>query len=674
MYEERRIERQSLCRVLGKDHNGQRWLKRLGDIQNGIIEEHEYNEEEPKIFDNRKRIYWKNGPEDEGFVGVWNWSAIPNKNGEDKDYVESYYDASQRPIEIILLPQVNSAEKVVECLKEGISKLPTCELVLFSCKLSNNEYEGVLCEKTKLEISDTGTEINADVTSLPVYWFRDQSIHKTKTQLFYKYMNLGIPDRKVLTRLETEVIKEVILRHASWSVAKQYSISKNNWKLFREFVGNISDESMYQEICGLLACGEDEARRYVDEFITQADSAVEMGDIERSVLVKIINNNVELKTECERIAEKNWQKNNQEKIKTALDELKKLKEEIAIQEREKESSIQDVKKEKQKLEQLLENIAQYETVEKNIKAKVQKKIEDARDDIAEFVSQIVVFSSGSITASTSNASSSEEFYICGSNCYEGEISTYEEAIESIEDELCEAGIEGRYIISFASYLFSAYMNNSSILLAGPNGESIANAFSVAMFGKYAGILDCSQKYSRKIIADMLSSDDQVVIVKNPFNTDWLSNITGLLSEGKKFYFVLNTFAEDLVIEPKGLFNYVLPFFTETIVNNVPRNKFMGKIQSADFKNYEKQNEKPVYAEYLRKVNAGKLLTRRIQSILTDLHHLDKDADSTVDYMYLFFPYAYVTGNGAEFANKVNREKNIDDEKREYMLNYLGENQ
>ena len=151
----RNIERQSLCRVIGLDENGMRRLKRLGDITvDGYIQPFIYNDELPPFFENRKTIFWKDGPDEEGFVGVWDWSAIPNKSGADSDYVESKFNKDVTPTEIIEISKAHNIDSLIDYLKQGVEEKPSCINVIFAYKVVKGGYEGVLCNNKLLEIKD----------------------------------------------------------------------------------------------------------------------------------------------------------------------------------------------------------------------------------------------------------------------------------------------------------------------------------------------------------------------------------------------------------------------------------------------------------------------------------------------------------------------------------------
>ena len=111
----------SLCEVQPRDMSGYILMLRLADISNGVIRKYYPIEDSPKTFDNRDRIYRNGGPDKPGTIGVWNWSAVPNKFDPEKDYINSQYNSSISPIQIILVQDCDSLDQVIEKVKKGIT-------------------------------------------------------------------------------------------------------------------------------------------------------------------------------------------------------------------------------------------------------------------------------------------------------------------------------------------------------------------------------------------------------------------------------------------------------------------------------------------------------------------------------------------------------------------------
>lgn len=679
MIENEKLVRRSVCSVTAPDHNGKIWLRRLGDIDDkGRMISFDFDPDQSKVFDNRNRIFWNDGPEVEGSIGIWDWSAIPNITSPGTDYIESHFDSNESPIQIIEVSGVYTLNELLETLKEGVTDISRTERIMFIYQQSYCNYEGVLCEKKQIESASGKLKLAKFVVSLDVYEFDDKSIFTTKEIEFYKYLNPGNSNNVILTKTHSDIVKEIIIRRASWSVAKQNGMSKADWKLFKTFIDTLSDNSIYDEIALLCNCTNDEAIKYLKEFVELTDNAIKEGDIDNKVLVQIIEGSESLRKACEAPIEAAWKERNRAVIQEKQKELDKIENEINSQVEKKKLIEYELEEANKQLQKVVEESAKCEETGKIIKEKVKCKIEEARKDAAEFVSQMLFnISINSLCLNENNVGikrivQDNNAYMIGVECNEGEISSYQEALESISDEMGEAGVQSRYLTSIAAYIYSAYANYVHLLISGPNSISIANAFSIGLYGKYAGVLDCSMDYSKDATKQVLSSEDEIIIVKNPFAAEWVNEIMYLLEESDKFFILVTPFVEDLLIEPKGIFNYVQPLFTESFVENIARKKYLGKKQSEGFKKYERRKEKPLYGELLSDFKVNGFQKNRVQRILTDMHYLDKNSSVTEDYMYVFLPYAYLTRQEDILIEKVKNENQIDSEIQRFIINYLGE--
>lgn len=75
----------SLCEVF-YDHD-KIWLSRLADIHGGKIIRFTKVDSSPYFFGNRDRLFWTDGPKENGFIGIWQWNAVPRDSDPSKDFV-----------------------------------------------------------------------------------------------------------------------------------------------------------------------------------------------------------------------------------------------------------------------------------------------------------------------------------------------------------------------------------------------------------------------------------------------------------------------------------------------------------------------------------------------------------------------------------------------------------
>ena len=89
-----RVEKCSICKVISRGSigtEGDTYLERLFDIEDNRLFIPIINEDALKKFENRTWIYKNNGPNNIGYIGCWRWSAKPNMNNPESDYVQSNF-------------------------------------------------------------------------------------------------------------------------------------------------------------------------------------------------------------------------------------------------------------------------------------------------------------------------------------------------------------------------------------------------------------------------------------------------------------------------------------------------------------------------------------------------------------------------------------------------------
>ena len=90
----------SICQIF-TDYNGNKRCRRLADIENRKVSQFIKNEEEPPYFSNRDKLPLFDGPDTEGLIGVWDWSAVPNNKDVYRDYIHMQYNSSMKYIEVV---------------------------------------------------------------------------------------------------------------------------------------------------------------------------------------------------------------------------------------------------------------------------------------------------------------------------------------------------------------------------------------------------------------------------------------------------------------------------------------------------------------------------------------------------------------------------------------------
>ena len=110
----------SLCYIT-VDYEGRIWLNRLADVEDDILHTPFKSERTDNYFENRDRLYRNDGPTALGTVGIWEWTAIPNRDNPAIDYVQSYYVKDYSPVRVVVL-MAKSLDEVVEQLQNGTAR------------------------------------------------------------------------------------------------------------------------------------------------------------------------------------------------------------------------------------------------------------------------------------------------------------------------------------------------------------------------------------------------------------------------------------------------------------------------------------------------------------------------------------------------------------------------
>lgn len=551
---------------------------------------------------------------------------------------------------------------------------------------------------------------------------------------FFSNFNMGEPTHKIYSKPEPEIIRDIILNRATWPIMRQNGFTKNEWKRIREFFSNIMDNDLFIEIGKNCFCNEETAKLKVNRFINNCDDFINGNDFDTATIASILSRNLKLKQQCMEQAATFWENENKEKTQQAKQELLKLqadadtildkahkdaeeiknkalneadiiknkavldakakikeldydkiknevekaKNQISFLTTEKANISAEISKSNQDLKNLKATIAKNSNLDEDIKLKIVNKLNEAKKDVASFLGEYSFISQILTPCSSANGSNAVSqvqnskclFYTKNVEIMEETVNNWQEQLNCLEENLNVAGVEDSILHSFAAFLLAAYSNNNHLLLTGPNNESIACALSCAMTGKTIGILDCSGEIDFNSINNMINSENEVILIKNPFASEWLEKIIDLINQNQKYYILSSSFAEDLILEAKGLYNYVIPVLTELLVSNQANNCYIYVNRSNTFKSYEICNPMPLQITLLKELGMNRMLQNTYQTIITALHKLIDNNDVLAEYLYLLMPYAFAVNKKETISDKIKTESRINNIYKNDILRFL----
>ena len=206
----------SLCYIT-VDYEGRIWLNRLADVEDDILHTPFKSERTDNYFENRDRLYRNDGPTALGTVGIWEWTAIPNRDNPVIDYVQSYYVKDYSPVRVVVLV-AKSLDEVVEQLQNGTARTQAyfCD-TLFCYEPKWGQFAGVLCRANEFNISDRCAKLSETVYSLPSYTISSGDIYNwdDRNLRFLKTLQVGEPSGYVSIGNTDEVIRTLILERTT---------------------------------------------------------------------------------------------------------------------------------------------------------------------------------------------------------------------------------------------------------------------------------------------------------------------------------------------------------------------------------------------------------------------------------------------------------------------------
>lgn len=655
----------SLCSVVS-DYNGQKWLIRYADLNNnGHYYIFHRNEDIPPYFTNRNKIFYKDGPSKDGFYGVWTWSAVPNENDPSKDYILSRYNTELDAIELVTFTQATSLDELVSLLKEGINYQPHSRKVMFSICTSKGQHTGILCTAKELNTVNEKTNISKDCIVVPVYEFTNADvIHLDNGLSFYGNAFAGLPSKLYHLKSPLDIVKDIVMSSISWATYKMRDVTRAQYKTFKDFIDAIPVDDIKCKIGAACRCSDPAAKELLDEFLSIVWQYVDGDSLEDEIIRSALSANTELQEKAKELIRQDWEKENERLLTEAQQKLDLLHEELKSAAEDLNKAQEAFSKTKAEDERLSGIIAEKEKLADGIEKAVAARIQKARENAADFIASMAFVGGQPVqivesTTPTSVDAASELDTAVYRTFPEFEHLDELEAHHSWADvintavfELAEAGIAEQYRSGLSAFLCAAYIEKQPLLLTGPNAIDIAQAFSAAVTAHKHGVLCCEGNHVRQAIKKMGADDEDIIIINNLLASGWMNRLPEILSQKDIFYIATYPYAEDIQVEPKSLYSFMLPLFTEFLVKEKATGKYHGGYFSDDFKPYSAEKGARKELPVLSKFGLSSLVRSKINSLMATMHNIYPSATTDDDFLFCIFPIAYASMAIDELAEAV----------------------
>lgn len=471
---------------ISHDYNGQIWINRLADIVEGEIFPFYVDETEARYFANRDRIYWKDGPNEEGAIGVWNWKAEARNTDATKDFITCEYNSDARVTEIIEFLQYKTITELSELLLEGFEMTLTCNKVLFVITNSNGTKEGILCNAGDFENYGTKMKLASSVFMLPNFCIKQSDIIKIAGIKLYRKMNLGAPQSIIRIRTPYDAVKSMLLSRVTIPALREYDLSKKEAQHCKRFFEGLPTKTLIQELSDVYACTEAEAKGYINDFINFADTYLSAEDFDMNVISNALSRSPELVDLCKKQLAEEWENENNDRITEARKELDEIQKDVQKKQEDLQISLQSKNELIDELEKIRNQIMQQEQLATDVEKSIAARIKSAKEDAAEFISQMAFLSSASVSVSAGNdIGQLKSVPVIHSNMKSedgGEIDDIDTFEEELTDNLMHIGYNEETAVEMAQAISYCFCNNI-MLVVGENSVAVSQCIASTIGGK-----------------------------------------------------------------------------------------------------------------------------------------------------------------------------------------------
>lgn len=472
----------SLCEVYTDSYTGRVWLSRLADISNGEVFRFVRDDTAPRSFANRDRLFFKHEGERDGFIGVWQWNAIPKSSDPTFDDIDASYISKAKVIEIVELSECQTSDDIVVKLKTDVFSMFVAEQVLFVCNTSPGTL-GVLCNKNDFDFIGGKMKLKSTIYKLPYFEISANNILRLSVHKFYSYTSLGIPQGLIQIKNPLAVVKDIIVSRATNATLRLQGMTNREAQHCQEFLRNLPCNTLYEDVSNAYSCSPEEAKEYVSTFIEQGDSYLSESDFDAATLSTVLHRNQALVNECKEMLKTEWQAEYTVELQEAHQRLS----EVNIAADAQRNNISALQKEYATLEQQLVSI-QVEIEDKTVLAsevetKVSERIAKARQDAASFICDMAFTAPyGNERAVVVPTADLPTLHIRTIETNSGDpISDIESLVDELAENLSATGYEDVVAAEMAELLVFS-MENKLPVVCDTNSYPIADCVA-AMFGE-----------------------------------------------------------------------------------------------------------------------------------------------------------------------------------------------
>ena len=601
------------------------------------------------------RLTRKDGPSVNGFYGIWNWSAISNND------IKSHYNKDIAAIEVVTCTEISTIDGLVNLLKNGIKFEPHSGKAMFAFSVSGGRHIGILCSTKELQTINGKTTISTDCAVLPVYEFAQEDIMNLGKIFFYCKAFAGTPIRLYYLKSRLEIAKDVALSSLSWGVYKTRNITHAQHRAFKDFIEAVPVEDITSKIATACHCSLAAAKELLDEFLHTVDKYVDGDSLGDEIVSSAVAANATLREKAKVLVRQDWEAENTKLLSDAKGQLDALRAERESAAGELRSAQEALDKAKAEEARLTDSISAKESLAAEVEQAVAARIQKARENAADFIAEMafagmpapVVQSMPQMPTRVApvqglTAASADTYRVCPESDNRDELEehlSWDDVIMATELCLEDAGVAQKYGQGLAAFLCAAYIKKQPLLLVGPNAIDIIEAFSATVCAHKHGVLCCEGSYDRQVVEKIGAAGESIVLINNLLASGWINRLPEILARKDIFYVATHPYAADIQVEPGSLYGFMLPLFTEFLVNQPASGQYLSGYLAEELKeDIQKrlETESSKQLPILSDLALSPLVRTRINRLAAMMHGICPNATTDDDFMFCLFPIAYAS--------------------------------
>ena len=552
-----------------------------------------------------------------------------------------------------------SAADIAKQLREGFQEFPAGTDVIFLTEQYGAHYKGIFVAENQVEKGPDGFKVKDGLSALPVLAFSDLDLYFAERDAFWGAT--GKPNIKpesfMLLVSPAEAVRDQLLASLSWKnyQAKAPSGTHKDHDEIKALIRSCAEEANFvPALARKLGVPEDEGRKYVNDFVAGIDRTLDGNTLTDEVILAALEKHPEVaEREKQLIADG---------LAGELKEANEMRETIS-------KAYAEVNEEyfslTAKRAEILTRIKPQIRFFSDMNGALEKKLKNSSEELAKVAAELPFLKLIATEAAKSLAEiqpKEEPRHVWRFSFQEAtagpskRVAAWQELVELLEENLKGIGTAPERSTTLAAFLYACFLNNQSLLLAGPGGKALAEAASVSITGKHAALLDCSGPYDPNAFDEVEASEAEVIAVSNPLRPEWAEPLMRLCEETSKLLFLVQPFKEDLKIEPSGLCGYALPLLTEAFMESRKKETPTRSTLAKAFKHSDAYTEPLQRKEAFDAMGLSTVSETSLGDVLVTAKQLAEgdDLDEELEFLCGLLPVAYMTGHPDILAAELDR--------------------